>query len=822
MLRLAGESDQRRWVARLVCGVVLALAALAAPPASAQVITDAYLQPSESGPPGAILADTRIVVRATGGTPRAVTYSFTDSTPSSNCRALSSSSGAYQTGQFDLTLPRPGGTRTLYVRVWSSQNCSSAIGVREITVNVNVPGPNPPLLPRCGLDVVLVLDESASIVSPGGGLGSQVTNVRNAAKAFVGALFGTGSRLATVAFARQGRVGVPYDFVTEGSQSRFLNWIDGQAYSSPTHNSAGYAPAVSTPFLGTNWQDAFEMVKVLNRSRVANLVVFVTDGDPNWINGRSSSFSPDGHVEAMRPAWTAANEVKLQRSRVFAIGVGPAVTNTESAARLTAISGDTGFVLPAALRRRLRQTDDFTRADYTLVSQFDQLGAKLESIVRELCSPSVTVTKWVSPTGEPSTFVNGGPGWQFGATLTVEPGDHEWVEPRVDPANASSVATQTDEDGRTAFKWQTVDGDARSLLGVQETVKPDYTFVRSTCRIVRDTGAPVDLAGETGIPALELGADDFATCSVFNRGPSGTLTVTKRLIPSTDGGRFDLLVNGREKAQQVGDGGTTGPITVPAGEHFVSEEISDALVPEFSLDQYAINTSCVSGAAVVASGTGPGLVTVPVGAGQDVACTITNQRIEPEPEPEPEQTPSPSPEPSPSPSPAPTPSPSPSPTPVPQPQIPPPPCSDFVQPPTTCVGTDPPPVVPRTVLALRKRAPARARVGQRVPVTITLRNAGRHSAVGITLQETPPGAARIVRYAARNATRHRGGGITWRLGNLAPGQRRTVRVWMRVTAPGSLRNLALASARNAEVAAAAATVRATRPSAPRRAPAVTG
>ena len=49
------------------------------------------------------------------------------------------------------------------------------------------------------------------------------------------------------------------------------------------------------------------------------------------------------------------------------------------------------------------------------------------------------------------------------------------------------------------------------------------------------------------------------------------LTVNKFLIPASDAGRFNLLVDGIARATGVGDGGTTGPVTLTAGTHRVSE-----------------------------------------------------------------------------------------------------------------------------------------------------------------------------------------------------------------------------------------------------------
>jgi hypothetical protein len=182
---------------------------------------------------------------------------------------------------------------------------------------------------------------------------------------------------------------------------------------------------------------------------------------------------------------------------------------------------------------------------------------------------------------------------------------------------------------------------------------------------------------------LVLGPADYAKCNVFNRGPTGTLTVVKNLLPADDPGRFDLLVDGFPAIEGVGPppDNSTGPITVPAGPVSVSERISEELVPEFDLDQYTISTSCVnqSAVAVPISGTGTESdpAVVPVGAGENVTCTITNRRIEEPPPPPPEPEPAPAPEP--------------------------PPCSDLTAPPPDCAGTDPGPTVTATSLAVTKR-----------------------------------------------------------------------------------------------------------------------
>jgi hypothetical protein len=101
--------------------------------------------------------------------------------------------------------------------------------------------PNPGFEVRCGLKVMLVLDESLSIAQTP----NATAAVRSAADAFVTALEYTGTELGIIAFARIARVGVPYQEVNPGTINTFRSWI-----------ASGFNPA-GPDTAATNWQDAF-------------------------------------------------------------------------------------------------------------------------------------------------------------------------------------------------------------------------------------------------------------------------------------------------------------------------------------------------------------------------------------------------------------------------------------------------------------------------------------------------------------------------------------------------------------------------------------
>jgi hypothetical protein len=93
-----------------------------------------------------------------------------------------------------------------------------------------------------------------------------------------------------------------------------------------------------------------------------------------------------------------------------------------------------------------------------------------------------------------------------------------------------------------------------------------------------------------------------------------TVTVTKRLSPSTDAGRFDLKVNGATVAAGAGDGGH-GSAQVDSGSDVT---VSEAAANGHDLSGYTSTIDC--GAA--GSGTGTSLTLTAVKA--DTSCTITN------------------------------------------------------------------------------------------------------------------------------------------------------------------------------------------------------
>ncbi len=149
-------------------------------------------------------------------------------------------------------------------------------------------------------------------------------------------------------------------------------------------------------------------------------------------------------------------------------------------------------------------------------------------------------------------------------------------------------------------------------------------------------------------------------------------------------------------------------------------------------------------------------------------------------------------------------------------------------PPAVATGVPPAPA-PRVtpvpaVLRVHKTAPARVTRGRVIRYSLTVTNTGPVTARGVVVRDPLPAGTYVASMPAR--ARLRAGAVVWDIGALAPGARVTVhlRLGTRLVAPGDLRNVATASARNARTVRARATTRIlpVRVPVPRVAPAVTG
>ena len=151
------------------------------------------------------------------------------------------------------------------------------------------------------------------------------------------------------------------------------------------------------------------------------------------------------------------------------------------------------------------------------------------------------------------------------------------------------------------------------------------------CRDDNGTGAVVaGTTGDDGGPlTVPVTTDSDIVCKITNSRDTGKLEVQKDLSPTTDGGLFNLQIDGTTDpdATDVGDGGSTGEETVNTGDH----QVGEAAGTDTDLADYQKSIECKDDngtGAVVASTTGDdaGPLTVPVTTGSDIVCVITNTR----------------------------------------------------------------------------------------------------------------------------------------------------------------------------------------------------
>ena len=736
--------------ARVMFGLAVVVTMLAAWPSAASAavtVTGATLDgvTSTNSPPGGVLPASVTVNRTGNDGWRSTTVRIGND---SRCVDTTDRPGnGTDTNTFNVTAPGgrdSAGTYNVTFIAWQNNGCTGASGEGVLTdgLRVTSPAKNPNLPPRCGINVMLVLDESGSINTSGA-----TEAVREATRAFLTALSGTGAQVSIVDFSSTAARPVPYTTVTTDTIDSVF-----EPYLRNGYNPSGW----------TNWQAAFEQVKLANAKPPpepdADLVVFMTDGDPTAYtrdNGSAQTGLTNGDVEALRRAALEADVVKGQGSHVFALGVGEAVQNTNSAKRLTAISGFDEY--PPA---------NFSEADFTLVEEFEQLGAALRKIAVELCRASVVITKLVD---NGDGVYRAASGWEFSASVSMSAGSYEWLQPAPPPERGERSKT-TNADGVATFQWQPANSGATSTVTLSETLKDGYDFVSADCTTTAPTRTRARrrvvrrVRRTNSIPQVVVGPKQYATCIVKNQIPPGPTTgvieITKVADPQ---GSQEFPFTSTLVDFTLVDDGNDG---VASSRIFRDLQPGTYTFTELVPANWELTgISCDPAGAAAISGA---QVTITLAAGGSVVCTYSDRRTPTPPEP-------------------PTP-------PPPTPLAPPPP-----EPPPPPPPPEPPPA---TQLRVVKTAPRVARVGDRVPFRLTVTNTGSVTARNVRMADLAPGAVALA--SLRSSTRPRvvsRQGAIWRLGALAPGASRTIRGTVVITAgtPGLKRNMVFATAVNAQL-----------------------
>jgi hypothetical protein len=167
MRRLA----RRAWGILAVAGLMVVLTAWPSAASADLEVTHATIEgrvTSTSAPPGSVLPAS-VTGNATGADVwRGTSYRFLGSN-GSRCMDTGNSSGN-QTVNFNVTAPGAPGDYDAGFTATGENNCTGTQSDEKVlthALSVTRPGPNTDLPPRCGINVMLVLDRSGSIGTAG-------------------------------------------------------------------------------------------------------------------------------------------------------------------------------------------------------------------------------------------------------------------------------------------------------------------------------------------------------------------------------------------------------------------------------------------------------------------------------------------------------------------------------------------------------------------------------------------------------------------------------------------------------------------------------
>lgn len=492
----------------------------------------------QSAPSGWSLNDTLRTGVGTGATSTATPYRF-------RTGAELVAGRTYSSGQHFMTdIAEP--------RVTETPNATDSSGIWQVSRR------NPAAQQHCGLDVAFVLDFSGSVAP-------QENALVSATASMINALVGTPSRASVSTFSTLSP--------SEGAQpnSTTLSDVATQASASSVIGrfASGTSPSYAARWVaggGTNWDAGFRSVAAANTGgNVADVVVFVTDGNPSYF-GTSSPAQGPGAATTLREVEEgvfSANALREQGSRVIALGVGAGVDSVQTQRNLAAISGPT------------LGSDYYQSPDYT---QAAQVGSVLRNLASGSCASTVTITKTVVTDGSPVSSATPAGGWSFAAAAQTS-----------GVQLASPAAAVTDANGRAAFSVTMPSTLAAGTVRVTETAQTGYRLLPingANAQCTRtDSGAvvPVTDVADGFSAAVPRGVS--LACTVVNQEQPrpATLRVDKRWIvdgttyangsqPSwltaapTVSGRaaaaFGTTYSGYVRAQSVTIGETTG--TIPA------------------------------------------------------------------------------------------------------------------------------------------------------------------------------------------------------------------------------------------------------------------
>jgi uncharacterized repeat protein (TIGR01451 family) len=188
------------------------------------------------------------------------------------------------------------------------------------------------------------------------------------------------------------------------------------------------------------------------------------------------------------------------------------------------------------------------------------------------------------------------------------------------PSDGTSFSYTT-TGGLSPSSFQLTDGAIRHYEDLEpgqysvaeSTPSGGWVFDSVSCD-TEGAGTSVQIGGAT--VSITLGMLGQVECTYVNK-RNPLVRVVKATVPTSDGGRFDLQINGTTHADDVGNGGDTGFVEVAPGQVTVAETAGSGT----SLPDYDSKVECDSGKGSTDPGTSHSFAAA---YGDKVTCTITN------------------------------------------------------------------------------------------------------------------------------------------------------------------------------------------------------
>jgi hypothetical protein len=254
---------------------------------------------------------------------------------------------------------------------------------------------------------------------------------------------------------------------------------------------------------GTNWSSGLNIVFARDNNTLAgasygvdqaDLIVFVTDGDPNVgrnaTTGASVSMSSDA---ATTQAQSIANNGRSNGTEIIGVMVGPSVPSSASVARLKRVVGPdewTGRVNPdGTIEAGNAATADLFRGS------FAQLGDVLRSILIAECGGTLTLQKRILVGGVLTTPTTG--------SFTFDPG-------------LGTRTLDTAETASVTFDYTFARGEVNKTVQVREVMSDGRVFRGAQCSA---GGVPIDsplLTDGTAGVSVTVSVDKAVSCLMIS------------------------------------------------------------------------------------------------------------------------------------------------------------------------------------------------------------------------------------------------------------------------------------------------------------------